>query len=547
MTLARVYNNLWMASCFREARAFARDSRDVRATQAALLRRLLRRHENTWFGRKHRFASIHNAPDFQNAVPLSDYEDYRDAIARISNGEQNLLTADRVHLLEPTSGSTSGEKLIPYTSGLRRSFRRAIRTWIWDLYSQRPAVRHGRSYWSITPLLQLNRRTTAGIPIGFEDDASYLSTLERHFVQSLMVVPPTVARCGAISTAQYATLFFLMRAADLSLISVWSPTFLSELLQLLWANWERLVADVAVGRLAGCNLCEQSEMHQQYQPLPERAEKLRQIFRRANHISDCVPLVWPALALVSCWADGPSKVHARNLCQNLSKIEIQPKGLLATEAFVTVPFVSAAAAALMVRSHFFEFQPVNSGQSIDDFQPLLSHELTRGRCYRVIVTTEGGLYRYKLYDEVEVTGFVAEVPLLRFVGKADDVSDLVGEKLDAAHVEKVLQSAFLKLHLSPRFFQLRGEQSFPPGYALELSFSETDIDASVLAQLQRIVEHGLCSNPGYRYARAMGQLRNLNIGLLNQRQVDAIIALRAIESCAAGQRLGDVKPITLVR
>jgi hypothetical protein len=200
----------------------------------------------------------------------------------------------------------------------------------------------------------------------------------------------------------------------------------------------------------------------------------------------------------------------------------------------------------MVRSHFFEFQPANSGESIDAAHPLLSHELTKGRCYRVIVTTEGGLYRYQLHDEVEVTGFTAEVPLLRFVGKADDVSDLVGEKLDAAHVEKVLQSAFLKLHLLPRFFQLRGEQSFPPGYTLELSFSEPDIDGSVLAQLQLIVENGLCSNPGYRDARAMGQLRNLKIELLNQRQADAIIALQANDCCAAGQRLGDVKPITLV-
>src|SRR4051794_25970211 len=326
MTLATVYNNLWMVSCFREAQAFTRDSRNVCATQAALLRRVLRRHENTWFGRKNRFASIHNVRDFQNAVPLSDFEDYRDAVVRISNGEQNVLTADRVHLLEPTSGSTSGEKLIPYTTGLRRSFQRAIRTWIWDLYSQRPAIRRGRSYWSITPLIQQNRRTSAGIPIGFEDDASYLSKLERHFVQNLMAVPPTVARCGSISTAQYATLFFLMRAADLSLISVWSPTFLSELLQLLWANWERLAADVAAGRLTGCASREQSPIYQQYQPLPERAETLRQIFRSASHISDYVPPVWPALSLVSCWADGPSAVHAHNLRQNLSKIEMQPKG-----------------------------------------------------------------------------------------------------------------------------------------------------------------------------------------------------------------------------
>jgi hypothetical protein len=274
---------------------------------------------------------------------------------------------------------------------------------------------------------------------------------------------------------------------------------------------------------------------------------LRQIFRSANQISDCIPAVWPALALVSCWADGPSAVHALNLRQFLPEIEIQPKGLLATEAFVTAPLVSAAAGALMVRSHFFEFQPVNYDQSTNNSHPLLSHELTEGRYYRVIVTTEGGLYRYKLHDEVEVVGFTAEVPLLRFVGKTDDVSDLVGEKLNAAHIEKVLQQAFLKLRLMPQFVQLHSEKSSPPGYILQLTIPDEDVNASVLAQLLRTVEDGLESNPGYEYARAMGQLRPMKIELLNQQHADAIIALRSTDCVAAGQRLGDVKPATLVR
>jgi hypothetical protein len=199
----------------------------------------------------------------------------------------------------------------------------------------------------------------------------------------------------------------------------------------------------------------------------------------------------------------------------------------------------------MVRSHFFEFQPVNSEQSTNNSHPLLSHELTEGRYYRVIVTTEGGLYRYKLHDEVEVVGFTAEVPLLRFVGKSDDVSDLVGEKLNAAHIEKVLQQAFLNLRLKPQFVQLRSEKS-PPGYILQLAFPNEDVNASVLSQLLQIVEVGLQSNPGYKYARAIGQLRPIKIELLNQQHADAIIALRSTDCVAAGQRLGDVKPATLV-
>ena len=70
------------------------------------------------------------------------------------------------------------------------------------------------------------------------------------------------------------------------------------------------------------------------------------------------------------------------------------------------------------------------------------------------------------------------------------------------------------------------------------------MSATVLAQLQAAVESGLDSNSGYRYARAMGQLRPLKIELLNEQQANAIIARRADDCVAAGQRLGDVKPAT---
>jgi hypothetical protein len=277
----------------------------------------------------------------------------------------------------------------------------------------------------------------------------------------------------------------------------------------------------------------------------DRVEQLRRTFRDAERVSQCIPAIWPSLALVSCWADGPSLVHANNLRQYLSGIEIQPKGLLATEAFVTVPLVSLAAPALAIRSHFFEFQPARVGAVSDDLQPLLADELVEGEHYRVIVTTEGGIYRYQLHDVVEVAGFHGEAPLLRFIGKTDDISDLVGEKLAAAHVEAVLQAAFREWRLLPTFAQLRAVQSSPPGYLLQLVAPGLYENPPIRAQLCQSVENGLGTNPGYRYARAMGQLRPLEIELLDPRQAEAITSRRISDRVVAGQRLGDIKPVSL--
>jgi hypothetical protein len=219
--------------------------------------------------------------------------------------------------------------------------------------------------------------------------------------------------------------------------------------------------------------------------------------------------------------------------------------LLATEAFVSIPLVSSAASALAIRSHFFEFRAVDGQRANDGSHTLLADELSAGRRYRVVVTTQGGLYRYQLCDEVDVVGFKGEVPLLRFVGKTDDISDIVGEKLDAAQVEAVLQAAFRGLQLTPTFARLIAHASLPSHYRLQISAVALDENTRLQKRLCEAVENGLCASPGYRYARAIGQLGPLRIEVLNQQVADEATARRTAVRVADGQRLGDIKPATL--
>jgi hypothetical protein len=218
---------------------------------------------------------------------------------------------------------------------------------------------------------------------------------------------------------------------------------------------------------------------------------------------------------------------------------------LATEAFVTVPLIDLAAPALAIRSNFYEFQSAESAQANGDATCLLAHELSEGAHYRVVVTTDGGLYRYQLNDEVQVVGFKAEVPLLKFLGKTDEVSDLVGEKLNAAHVQSVLQTAFREIQLVPTFSQLHAVRASPPGYTLQIVAPALSEKLQLQRQLRDAVESGLNSNPAYRYARSLGQLRPLAIDLLDQRQADAHTTAQTAARVATGKRLGDIKPATI--
>src|SRR4030095_7695104 len=99
--------------------------------------------------------------------------------------------------------------------------------------------------------------------------------------------------------------------------------------------------------------------------------------------------IWPHLGLISCWRDGPAAPAASQMAELFPGVPLQPKGLLATEAFVTLPLWGKEGGVLAVTSHFFEFLAA-------DGEPRLAHELVRGHAYEGGVTTAGGFYCFYL-------------------------------------------------------------------------------------------------------------------------------------------------------
>ena len=65
---------------------------------------------------------------FNNCVSVSDYENLRPYIEKISKGFENVLTKEKVKYFAVTSGTTSGEKYIPLTSRMMSHQTSAIRS-----------------------------------------------------------------------------------------------------------------------------------------------------------------------------------------------------------------------------------------------------------------------------------------------------------------------------------------------------------------------------------------------------------------------------------
>tara|TARA_Y100000310_G_C20701023_1_gene829898 strand:- start:6760 stop:8274 length:1515 start_codon:yes stop_codon:yes gene_type:complete len=478
-------NQALMKSCEKESKRFNSAIERVSNVQRGKLLDTIRRNSETIFGRKYGFKGISSIEEFRAAVPITTYEDYEGFITQIAEGREKVLTTEKVLMLEPTSGSTSPSKFIPYTESLKKEFQAGIFPWLYDLYSNRPELLNGSFYWSITPASHKQEKTSGGIPIGFGDDGIYFTSEQQALISQISAVPFDIAKIQDIEEFREATINNLKQHPDLRFISVWNPTFLSMLL------------------------------------------------RSVNNPAK----LWPNLSHISTWADGNAANYIPEVEKLFPNAEIQGKGLIATEGFVSVPLVGRSGSALAVNSHFFEFRNLDN---LEDVR--LAHEVEESKEYETILTTSGGLYRYNLEDIIEVVGFEKECPLIRFKGRKNNVSDLFGEKLNEFHVTKAIRQTLENYNIQPSFAMLAPEETGGLiSYTLFLEKQEGSIPETISEDLDTKLQE----NYHYKYCRRLGQLEEPRVFLIDSDKEKTASDIYLDKSQKKGKKIGNVKPTTL--
>lgn len=520
-------NLLWFLSCLPGRLMFLLAARFPRTFQLRLLKRIIRENAGTEFGKRHGFRHIRSLQDFRK-IPPSGYDAYGEAIQAIREGETNVLTRQPVRLLEPTSGSSAASKLIPYTDGLKAEFNAAIQPWIALLYLYRPGLFFGRHYWSISPSTPYPSQEGDKVPIGFDEDSAYLSPLQQRLARTLLVRPPGIERIHDPDAFEYLTTLFLVRERNLRLISVWHPSFLTILLRRFRTVSDRFISDIRHGGAdAGPSLPApyRSTLRRRLPPDPRRAEELQSMADPGDFQA-----IWPNLRIISCWDEGMAESGASSLKAAFPTAMVQGKGLMATEGVVSVPIGRRKVCA--VRSHFLEFENRDS----KTIHPVW--DLEAGKSYTTLLTTSGGLYRYRLGDVAGVDGFWLRTPCLRFLGREGNVSDQVGEKLHGIHVGQVFRDIETELNIRFAFAMLAPRREADRvRYVLYF----TPAQGKKLNRLASLLESGLRRNYHYAHARNLGQLAPAG---LFPTEGDAEAAYRSFLA-SRGMKEGDIKPTPL--
>lgn len=430
----------------RGRQAFARDVRHPGQTQRDLLLSLLKKNKDTRYGEKYAFSSIRSEQDFRSALPVVEYEDIEPYIEQIKKGSRNVLTREPVSLFNMTSGTTARPKYIPLTpQGLKRAGS-LMRQWFYHALTDHPSLLD-KGFLSITGAA-IEGRCESGIPYG--SASGMISNSLPSLVLRSMAVPAPAAEIADYDIRYYvwARLAFGM---PLSFIATPNPLTLVKLAETAVARQEEIIRSVHNGWLSDSFQTRQScvnsgipdAVFSRIRPDRPRAAFLENVLAKTGQLlpGDC----WPDLALIGCWLGGSIGFHAESLPKYYSDVALRDVGYMASEGCITLPLDDAASAGVLaLRNNYYEFVPE---MQLDRANPdiFTASELEAGKCYKLILTNENGLYRYDLNDMVRVEGFYQRTPVISFLRKSGNMLNIAGEKLHLNHCLSAvdrLQSVF---------------------------------------------------------------------------------------------------------
>ena len=399
----------------------------AKTNQTDFLKQLIRKNQNTAFGTEHGFSGIQRQDDFAKKVTVRNYSDFNPWIERIIRGEKNVLSHEPVRFFNLTSGTDKSPKLIPITASYNKTSRELLNAWVGGLVrDHRNTMSHCRL---AIPGKAIEYFSEGGIPVGSASGEAYKSAL--WFIRKKYAVPYEVFELDDFRLRYLLILRFALQR-PLSFLATPNSGTLVRLLQLLEEESDTLLRSFYDGGLGD---------------VPERIKKLcppdrktgQRLLQNLNFGNGTFsPLnYWNTLQTIAVWLGGSCGTQVGALRRQFPGIPLRDLGYHASEARMTMPISDNTSEGLLATdNNYYEFIPVPEYESGSRSTCTFS-ELEEGNEYYIIITNLAGLYRYDIGDIIQVTGFYGETPIIRFLRKGKDFSNMAGEKL---HINQFLEA-----------------------------------------------------------------------------------------------------------
>ncbi len=362
--------------------------------QRNVLQHLVTQAQYTEFGRKYHFSRMFTVKDFKSRIPIQDYDDLKPYIKRMMEGEQNILWNTPINWFAKSSGTTSDKsKFIPISDESLKD-------------------------------------------IHFKGSKDVLSNYYKNFPESDLLTGKSLVVGGS---HQVYSLDEDIQYGDLSAVLMQNTPFWGhwirtpELRIALLDEWESKIEQLA-----------KNTVHENVTSLAGVPTWTIILIKRLLEISGKKTLkeVWPNLELYM--HGGVSFTPYR---EQINKLIGAPINYLeiynASEGFFAAQNMPDDEGLLLFTDHgiFYEFLPVEEyGKPGAKTVGLKQVELNKN--YALIITTNGGLWRYLVGDTIQFTSL--KPFKIKVTGRLKHYMNAFGEEVIIDNADKAIAIASAK-------------------------------------------------------------------------------------------------------
>ena len=359
--------------------------------QNELLLKLLNKAKNTKLGKEKEFASIKNYKDFTVKVPIQKYETFEPLIERCRKGEQNIFWPSDIKWFAKSSGTTNAKsKFIPVSDdALEYCHMKAGKDMLcW--------------YINNNPKTQLF--TGKGLRLGgssevYQDNGSYFGDLSAMIIENM----PFWADFSSAPSQEVA----------------------------LMSNWETKM-DAIIDETINENITSLAGVPSWMLVL------LNRVLERTG--KDNILEVWPNLEVY--FHGGVNfNPYREQYKKMIPKKEFKYYEIYnASEGFFAIQDRNNSKELLLMLDYgiFYEFIPM-SDYNGENSETIPLSEVKKDIDYALIITTNGGLWRYLIGDTIRFTSL--DPYRIKITGRTKHYINVFGEELNIENVEDALKMA----------------------------------------------------------------------------------------------------------
>lgn len=520
-----------------------KNSRDAMGINQKRLMEILRKNQNTEYGKKYHFDQIHSVEDYIKQVPLTEYDTYEPYIERMTQGEKKLITAYPVELYALTSGSAGKAKMIPVTQNALAMYSKYSLPRAMALVAK-CCKKSGRKLYRERSLITMEIRTqyvSDGTPQEFISSA--ISRIYRPIYRFTATSPmPVLLPQGNMNMLYMKARFALENPSLSCMVGIFMSNF-TDVMDYIKNNWKMLTDDIENGIVndSMCDDATKKKLAPYLKKNPKRAKELRRVFEEGFD-TPIATKIWKHLSWLSAVGTAGFASQTEKMRTYVGDLPMDFSLLSPSEGMIAAAMcVNEERFILLPESCFYEFIPVSEDGSSET--TLTLDQLEVGKEYEVILTTEGGLYRYQLRDVIRVLDYKNTCPVIKFVYRKNVIANVASEKTTIEQFDAAVQKMSNALGCCIYDYCVYIDLQSSPGRYVILIEPDQEIDTDE-ERLNRMMDTYLCeANPkeydGFRGNNSIGEPSVLI-------QTPGTHALWRMKKMEEGLSSAQIKPVRLL-